>query len=187
MSEKKIILALVGPIASGKGVVVKYLTEKCQAAAYRFSTVLRQILERVYSPITRENMQLLSTILRKNFGEDILAKVIAGDIAKDDSSIIVIDGVRRLADIKYLEKMDGFKLVRVVADAQIRYQRLLARKENQDDESKTYEQFLTDEQGEADAQVPEVMAKASLEINNNGGLENLYQQIESVIKDEQNN
>ncbi|MDP3043484.1 MAG: AAA family ATPase [bacterium] len=180
MPNNKKIIGLAGKISSGKGTVAKYLEEKNNAVTYRFSTILRDILNRLHKEITRENMQNLSTILRRGFGEDILAKVIAEDVKKENNSLIVVDGIRRLADIKYLTKLPNFKLVKIIADSKIRYQRLIQRTENRGDTQKTYEEFLADEKKEADAEIPVVMENAEIELNNNGNLEELYKQIEEL-------
>ncbi len=45
--EKKIILGFAGEIASGKGTAAKYLVGRHEAATYRFSTMLRDIVERL--------------------------------------------------------------------------------------------------------------------------------------------
>lgn len=181
MENKKIILGLTGEICAGKGTIVKYLEEKHGATSYRFSTMLRDLLKRLYLPTSRETMQNISTAIRQYLGEDIMAKVIAEDVKNDKNNIIVVDGVRRAADIKYLREVPGFKLDRIVADPETRYKRLLERKENPGDENKTYEEFLADHKKEADAQVPIVMAQADLEISNNGNLADLYKQVDQII------
>src|SRR3989339_833723 len=94
----EIILGLVGPIASGKDTVKKYLEKKHGATGCRFSSILRQ-----------------------KFGEDILAKAIASDAIKLKSNIVVVDGVRRMADIKFLKNTPGFYLVAVDAEPKILY------------------------------------------------------------------
>jgi len=177
----KIIIGLVGEICAGKGIVVKYLAEKHGAASYRFSTMLRDLLARLYLPLSRKNMQNISTAIRQYFAEDIIAKVMTEDVKNNKNKIIIVDGVRRIADIKYLKKIPGFKLVRLVAAPEIRYQRLIARKENPGDKNKTYKEFLADHKKEADSQVPLVMAQADLEINNNGSLADLYKQVDQII------
>ena len=50
-------------------------------------------MNRTAIPISRENLQKFSTLLRENFGENILAKAIANDASKLDAGIVVIDGV----------------------------------------------------------------------------------------------
>jgi len=177
----KIILGFAGPLASGKEVAKKYLETEHQASVHRFSTMLRDILNRLYLPISRENMQNLSFDLRQRFGEDTLASVIAEDVKNDPHGIIVIDGVRRLDDIKSLKDVPGFYLVSIDADPQVRYERMKLRNENKGDADKSYEDFLADSQREAELQIPEVMAAAKFHINNNGDLPSLYRQIEEMI------
>ncbi len=180
--KNKIIIGLVGKIAAGKGTAAEYLQRKYDAHIYRFSTMLRDVLNRLHIPITRESMQLLSTILRKNFGEDLLAKVIASDVDNDPHKLIVVDGIRRLADIKYLTQIDGFILVKIKADPKVRYERILKRNENEDDNKKTFEEFLADEKKEADAEIPKVMEKAKLSLDNNKDFDYLYKQIDEIIE-----
>ncbi|KKT74778.1 MAG: hypothetical protein UW71_C0014G0011 [Parcubacteria group bacterium GW2011_GWB1_44_7] len=177
----KIILGLVGPIASGKDASKKYLEKKYGALGCRFSSILRDILERINLPNSRENMQGLSTILRQKFGEDILAKAVATDAVKLKSRTVVVDGVRRLADIKFLERAPGFTLVAIDAKPEIRYERLVKRAENSGDAKKTYKQFLKDHQYETELAVPVLMKKAKSKLDNNGSLADLYKQIDKLI------
>lgn len=177
----KIILGLAAELAGGKGTVAKYVTEKYSGSSHRFSTMLRDILSRIYLPDSRENMQKLSTILRQNFGEDALARVIAEDVKKDAHEIIAVDGVRRPADIKYLKEIPGFKLVYIEANIENRFERIKKRGENPDDATKTLEQFKKDQQGEADAQIRNMKEHADYIINNNETFEELYKQVSEVI------
>jgi len=177
----KIILGLAGEIASGKGVMAKYLTDKYGASSHRFSAVLRSILDRLHMEHSRENMQKLSTALRQSFGEDTLAKVISEDVKKDKSEIIAIDGVRRLDDIKYLRQLPEFKLVFIEADIRKRYKRIIRRRENPDDKNKTFEEFKKDHQRETEAQIKNLKNYADILIDNNGSLEELHKQVDRII------
>lgn len=181
VKNKKIIIGLAGEFASGKGVVADYLVKKHRADSVRYSSILRDLLGRLYLPVSRENIQKVSAAIRQTFGEDIIAKVIAEDVKKIKKNIIVVDGVRRLADIKYLRELNGFKLINVVADLKTRYARLVARKENPGDENKTYKQFLRDHENISDKDVPEVMAQADEEIHNDGNLADLHKQIDKIF------
>jgi len=178
----KIILGLVGPIASGKETVKKYLVEQYKAKDCKFSTILRDVLNRTTVPLSRENLQKLSTILRANFGEDLLAKAIAMDASKLDSDVVVIDGVRRPTDIEHLNKLPNFFLVKIDADPKLRYERLVKRNENIGDDKKTFEQFQKDHEAEADSLVPMVMETAKYSLDNNGNFDDLYKQIDALVK-----
>ena len=178
----KIIIGLTGPIASGKGTVKKYIVEKYMAKDCRFSTILRDILNRVDMPICRENLQKISTALRQTFGEDLLAKAITKDAENLDSDVVVIDGVRRMTDIGHLIKLDHFVLVSIDAKPETRYKRLVLRNENEDDKTKTFEAFLNDHKIETELTIPEVMSYAKEKIDNNGCDEDLHRQIDEIIK-----
>jgi len=182
----KIIIGFTGLMASGKDAAKKYLEEKYGAKSFRFSTIMRDVLTRIHVEISRENIQSVSLCLRETFGEDLFAKVMATDIDETDSAVVVADGVRRLADIANLAKLDGFHLVAIEADPKIRYERMVKRGENIGDSEKTYEQFLADGQKEAELKIPEVMSSATFIINNDGDFANLYQQIDKIMKKIQN-
>jgi len=179
----KIVIGLAGEIACGKGAAKKYLMEKYGASDYRFSTILRDILKRLHLESSRENLQHISTTLRQHFGEDLLANAMAQDIKDDTHPFIVIDGIRRLADIKFLKEIPGFHLISIITDPELRYQRVLSRNENKDDDKKTWEDFLKDHEAETEAQIPEVMKTAQYEIINEGSFEELEQKIDYIVAD----
>ena len=178
----KVILGFVGPLASGKGTAAQYLKDKYQAPIFRFSTILRDVLDRLYLEQSRPKMQQLSLILRENFGQDLLASAIAKDVGNNQAEIIAVDGVRRKLDIKYLKEVPGFRLVAIEAEQKTRYQRMTMRDENTDDQQKTWAQFQTDEKQEPEQQIPKVMAEADFTIDNNGTKVELYQQIEAILE-----
>ena len=182
----KIIIGLVSQQAGGKETAKDYLIKKYGASGHRFSTILRDVLNRLYLPISRENLQTLSLALRQTFGQDLLAKIIAQDVINDPHELVVVDGIRRLPDIAYLKDLPGFYLTKIVTDENIRYERLVKRNENAGDAEKTLKQFQADGQKEAELQIPTVMAEAKLAINNNGSLDELYAQWDAIIKQVKN-
>jgi dephospho-CoA kinase len=180
---KKIVLGFTGEMACGKGTATKYITEKYNGSSHRFSTMLRDLLNRLYLEQSRKNMQEISTAIRRTFGEDTMARVIYEDVKNDLSEIIAIDGVRRLADIKYLKQLPEFKLVYIDTSIENRYERIVKRGENPDDNEKTLEQFRKDQEGEADMQIRGLKDKADFFLDNNGTTEELYAQIDAIIKE----
>jgi len=179
----KLILGITGEMGSGKGTIAKHATTEHQASTRRFSTILRDLLDRVYVEQTRENISTISTILRKNFGEDILAKAMYHDTQNDEHDVVVVDGVRRLADISYLRELPHFKLIYVDADMEVRYERIVKRGENTDDTTKTFEQFKKDHELETELQIRDLKNYASYVINNDGTFADLYKQIDEIIKE----
>lgn len=179
--NKKIIIGLVGTLASGKETIKKYLAEKYNSKDCKFSAILRDVLARIDVVNSRENVQKISTVLRANFGENLLAKAIAKDASKLEADIVVIDGVRRFTDIEHLNDLPNFVLVKIDADPKIRYERMKIRNENAGDDKKTFEEFMKDQEAEADKQIPEVMKSAKYEILNNKSFEELYKQVDELI------
>lgn len=180
--SQKIIIGFTGLMASGKDAAKKYLEEKYGAESFRFSSIMRDVLKRINVEMSRTNLSAVSLCLRQTFGEDLFAKVIASDAQNANSDIVVVDGVRRLADIAHLSKLDGFHLVAIEADPKIRHERLVKRGENVGESDKTYEQFIADHQAETELTIPEVMSKADLKINNDGSFEDLYKQIDELVE-----
>lgn len=176
------IFGFVGLIASGKGEATKYLAQKYKASTYRFSTILRSLLDQLFLEHSRDNMIKMSEIVRNAFGENILARAIAENVDKDKNKIIIVEGIRRLADLEFLEKMPNFILVEIFADPQIRFSRLAMRNENPDDATKTFEQFLADHQRTTELSIQDVIRKAKEKINNNGEKESLQKQLDELIK-----
>lgn len=179
--QNKIILGFVGDLASGKGTICQHLKNKYNVNSYRFSTMLRDILTRIYVDNSRENLQDLSTFLRGRYGQDIMSKVIAKDVQNDQNEIVAVEGIRRPTDITYLQELNGFHLIYITADPKIRWQRMVLRQENADDANKTFEQFLKDEQAEADMLIKDLGKQATYTIVNNGTIEQFYNEMKLVL------
>lgn len=177
-----IIIGLTGLPASGKGRATEYLMKKYQASRHGFSDSLRDVVRRLKIEENRDNLQKLSIILRKQFGENLLAKAMAEDIKNDTHDYIIVEGVRREADIMYLKEIKGFHLISIDADIKIRYERLTKREQNTDDEGKTFEGFKSDHEKETELLIPSLMAKAEFHIDNNGSEEELEKQIDNIIE-----
>lgn len=179
----KIIIGLAGEMACGKGTVAKHIIEEHKAGSHRFSTMLRDVLKRLYIEESRENMQELSTMVRQKFGEDLFAKVMAEDVKKDNNEVIVIDGIRRMSDIAYLKEIPEFKLVYIEADIQKCYERIIHRGENTDDKSKTFEEFEEEHKQESETQIKDLKNYADYVIDNNEDYNHLYEQIDKIIEE----
>jgi hypothetical protein len=59
---------------------------------------------------------------------------------------------------------------------------LITRGENADDNTKTYEQFLTDHQRSTELSILDVIPQAKERIDNNGTIEGLYGQLDELVK-----
>lgn len=182
----KIIIGLVGEIASGKDTIAEYLKEKYHSQTVSFSQPLRDILDRLYLPQTRENLAYLGVDLRERFGQTVLAQTIAKEVEASPAPICCLPNVRLQSDIAFLKDLPGFVLVKIITEEKIRYDRLTKRRQNTDDAAKTWEQFLADSQLPTETAIRETAKAANYELNNNGTFDDLYQQIDELIKNLQN-
>lgn len=177
----KIILGIIAKNAGGKTTATEYLKSKYSAVSFRFSNPLKDILNRLHLESSRENFQTLSTVLRQNFSEDILSRVIAEDVKTADAKIVITEGVRRPTDVKYLKDLPGYHLIYIETEAKTRYDRLKRRVEKPGDQTKTWKEFLAEEKQESEKKIDEIAAAAEFKIDNNGSLQNLYQQLDELI------
>lgn len=177
----KLIIGFAGEMGCGKGSAVKHLEQNHKAGSHKFSQIFRDILDRIYVEQSRENISNLSLVLRKTFGEDILAKSMYHDAYNDEHDIVVIDGVRRLEDLAYLRQLDEFKLIYIEADMQTRYERLVKRAENPGDATKTFEEFERDHHADADARIVDLKNYADRVISNDETYAELYKQVDEIV------
>ncbi|MEK7566092.1 MAG: AAA family ATPase [Patescibacteria group bacterium] len=181
-SGDKLIIGFAGEMGCGKGTAVDYIVKRYNGESLRFSTIIRDLLHRLYLPETRDNLQKISTVLRENFGQDILSVAMAGDIEKSSKKIVVLDGIRRLSDIDFLKGHPSFIFIYIETSINNRYNRIVQRSENPDDNIKTLDQFKNELENEAEAQIRELKRVANHIINNDGTLDDLYTQIDVIIK-----
>lgn len=179
---KKIILGLAGEIASGKDTVAAYLKKKYGAETISFSVPLRDILDRLHLPQTRINMSNIGEDLRKRFDHDILSRVIAADVLASKAQIITLPNIRLFEDIIHLKKIPGFHLVAIDTDMKTRFQRLKKRGQNADDKSKTWPQFVKDSKLYTEIHIRDIMKKSKYRLDNNGSFNDLYRQVEELLK-----
>lgn len=175
------VIGLVGRLASGKGTAARYLAERHGAAIVRYSDALREALGLFDLPVSRENMQDLSTILRQRFGENVLAKAVARKARAAGDRLVVVDGVRRLTDIEGLGELPGFCLVALDLDQATRYRRCVERNENDGDASMPFEKFQERDTSEAEAQIPDVVARAKFTVDNSGAVDDLYRRLDEIV------
>lgn len=181
--EKKIIIGLVGEMACGKGFASRYMEEKYHASIYKYSSLLRDILNLLDMEVSRENLSTISLVLRDRFGQDVFGRGMAKKAKNDNNEIIVLDGIRRIEDVKPLQKLENFILVEIIADPRVRYERFVKRKENVGDAKKTFEKFIFDQKSiETEIYIPGIMNKAKEKLDNNNDAEKLYKQIDNLVK-----
>lgn len=180
--DKKIVIGLAGQISSGKDTIANYVAEKYGGVSMSFSQPLRDILNRAYLPINRANMSWLAQTLIDHFGGDVISNIVGKEIEASDKKIFVLPNIRREDDMAYFKNWPGYVLVGINTDTKTCYDRLVKRSQNVDDQTKTWEQFQKDLQLSTEIAIDALVKKAPIKIDNNGSFEDLYKQIDELVK-----
>jgi len=177
----KLVIGLVGEIGGGKTAVSRYLKEKYNASQHRFSQILMDILDRLYLPHDRELLQNLGHSLRESLGDDVIVNAFEKDLRKDKAEILVIDGIRYWNEVELLRRFKHSVLLYVTASPELRYKRCKTRGEK-GESSISMEEFLQNERRETERWIAEIGEKADYRLENSGTLEELLQQVDSIMR-----
>ncbi|MHC1577484.1 MAG: nucleoside/nucleotide kinase family protein, partial [Candidatus Methanospirareceae archaeon] len=95
--------------------------------------------------------------------------------------VVVVDGIRGVAEVEAFKKEfgDDFVLVRVDAPLRVRYERIQAR--GRGDDSLSLEEFKNREARERGWGMEEAMKKADKIVQNNGSLEAFRREIKKLF------
>lgn len=178
----RLVIGLVGRKGSGKGTVARLLKDRYGASVYRFSDLLRDVLDLLDIEKSRENLIQLSEIVRRGFGEDALKRGLLKRMGNDSSPLIVLDGIRRLGDLNGLEDLGNFHLVSVTAPLETRYERITRRGENAGEMTRTLDSFKTMETAPTEVTIGDVETNASNVIDNSGDPEALERQVDALMR-----
>ena len=179
------VLGLVGEKGSGKQTFVNFLKEILPDKSIRqvrFSDILAQTLLIWDIPITRANLQKLSLVMEGGFGASSLAHAAKFNIADDISQIIILDGIRRDAELKLVRKFKNNLLLYITAKRNLRYKRLKLRSEKVEETGLTYDQFMAEEKSKAELEIPNLGKKADLVIINNSTLDQFAKKINQLAE-----
>ena len=180
----ELIIGFIGQNGSGKSKAAAYLAERYKTEykveKLAFSTILRRFLQDLGVTTSRENLLRYSEVLRKHFGQNLLSEHVGEQIRLSRADLIIVEGIRRKSDLSNLN-FHNFHLISLIAKPEIRYQRLVSRKQNPGDEQKSYEDFLTDQESEPERDIQKVAKKAKIIIDNNGTTKELQLQLELAV------
>ncbi len=174
------IIGLVGEKLAGKDTVSNYLVEKYGATQFKFTHILDAILEDLNLEISRKNEIDLGLGLRKIFDEHVLVNALEQRVKKSLSSYRVVNGIRM--DELGVVKGWGAKIIYITAPISVRFERYKNRREKADDALMNLQEFIEQEKGPTELEIPELGKRADFRIDNTGSLEELYAKIEMILK-----
>ncbi|MFQ5541068.1 MAG: AAA family ATPase [Candidatus Paceibacteria bacterium] len=179
------IVGITGTDGAGKGTVVDYLVNEKGFAHYHARTLIIEEIEKRGLEVNRSNMRIVANDLRREHGNDYIVSFFLERSKKTGDKKVVIDSLRAVAEAETLKKAGG-TLVAVDADQEIRFERVQARRSESDKVS--FEEFARHEALEMNDPDPHGMQKAKViemadyTILNNGTFEDVYMQVEAILK-----
>ena len=182
--EQKLVIAVVAHIGAGKetfGTLLSESVHPLQVKPMPFSGVLKDVLNRIHQPLTRDNFQRLSVALRETF-PDFLAHAIRSDIEEAAEPIIILDGPRWPEDIEMIRTLPNNTLVFINTSRKTRYQRVKDRKiaGKTGEHQLSWEEFLAQENAPNEAHIDDFQNQADFVLDNNGTLDDLRKQVDTL-------
>lgn len=121
------VIGVVGLPASGKGEFSR-IAREVGIPVIVMGDVIRAAVKKAGLPESDANMGAVATGLRQKQGMDAIARLCVPEIEKQDSPLVVVDGIRGDAEVSFFRKsFPDFVLVGIEAGFDIRMSRLSAR------------------------------------------------------------
>ncbi len=178
------IIGITGTIGSGKGTVVEYFNGK-GFKHYSSSAILKEILRERGLPETRTYMSPLADELMAKYEGGVL-HLSHERAEKDGAADYILEAIHRENEANYIRSIGGV-IVGVDADIRKRYERTVKRGEGEKD-NVTFEEFLEhakrEDEGESGRgpNIRAVLRSADAVLTNDGTLDELHAQIDSVLE-----
>ena len=176
----KLIVCLTGMPGSGKSTIVSALKSKGIETLNLGNGVRAEAKRRNLEP-SGENLGKIMLQLREKNGPGAIANLLTDQIQKSKSNIIIIDGIRSIAEIEVLKNVGSVKLLSIEATADTRFKFLKARGRSDDPETK--EKFAERDNREISVGIDKSISIADETISNNDlTLDELTELAHTVIK-----
>ncbi len=185
MTKTPKVIGLTGPIASGKGVVAKYLIS-LGFSNFTLSDIIKDEATKRGLPHERQVLQDIGNEMRENFGNDILARIISERIS-DESGNVVIDSIRNPGEVAFLKGKYNFYLIGIQANEDKRF--VLGSKRGTERDKLTPEEFqslaardLGIGEKPSGQQVDECLKLSDIILMNDLDEENLRDQVKNTLE-----
>ena len=176
----KLIVCLTGMPGSGKSTIVSALKSKGIETLNLGNGVRAEAKRRNLEP-SGENLGKIMLQLREKNGPGAIANLLTDQIQKSKSNIIIIDGIRSIAEIEVLKNVGSVKLLSIEATVDTRFKFLKARGRSDDPETK--EKFAERDNREISVGIDKSISIADETISNNDlTLDELTELAHTVIK-----
>jgi dephospho-CoA kinase len=177
--KQKMIVGTAGMPGAGKAVVSRVAKEKDWDIVVMGDVIREETRSRGLEP-TPENIGKIMLKLREEEGTAVVAKRCLPKIAEANSDMVLVDGIRSLAEMYEFEKnFPQFILIAVHSSPETRFERLFRRKRS--DDSAGWGGFVDRDLRELSVGQGSVIALADYMIVNEGTLEECKARIREVL------
>lgn len=177
------IICIVGMPGAGKGTAVEALREKGLPVVNMGDVVRREAEARGYK-VTPENLGSVSIGLRKEFGDEEIARRCVASIerALKPGSDVVIEGIRSLREVLYFRKKfkGDFYLIALHARPAVRFARLKSR--GRGDDPRDWTEFKERDHRELGYGMGSAIALADYMVVNEDSVEELKEKIRDIYE-----
>lgn len=180
------IVGITGSFGAGKGAVVDYLVREKGFADFSARSFITKEIKHRDLPVNRDSMAEVANDLRQKHGATYIIESLYNE-AKDRGGDAVVESLRAVAEVRLIKKLGGLVLG-IDARPELRYERAVSRGSETDKVS--YEEWLQQEVRESNPNDPTkqdifgALRESSVVIENNGTLEELYEKIEDMLKEQ---
>lgn len=165
------IIALAGRIASGKSKAAELLRLEYDMEHIEYSFFLYQALDIYGIPHTRHYIDLLSTFIRAQYGQDAFSRAVHKRLRETTKRWVVLSTIRRSSDLDGIKERYPVHLWYVDADQRIRWERHVSSARKEGDARMTFEDFQRIEENEVQRSIPLLKEEAEAVLENNGDYE----------------
>jgi predicted RNA binding protein with dsRBD fold (UPF0201 family)/dephospho-CoA kinase len=177
------IIAFVGLPLSGKS-TASSVAREMGIPVVVMGDVVREEVEKRGLPLTDENAGKVANELRKMEGMDAIAKRCIKRIREKNADVIVVDGIRGLAEVDRFKKTfgDDFVLVAIECPLELRFERLKNRQRDDDLSIRTVGDLKRRDEREIAWGMLDAMNKANLTVENTSDLDDFKEKIREILR-----
>ena len=176
MDRRRLIL-LTGMAGSGK-TTLSGLIRESGIRVVTMGDVIRELARNQGLEPTRENIGQLAEEIRRE-GPDAVARRCVEMLKKGPDGLIVVDGIRSLAEVEAFKNDFDVVLVALWASPLSRYKRLTRR--GRSDDPTTWEEFKERERRELGFGIGDAIASSDYMIKNDDGIDSLIPAFDEIM------
>ncbi|MCQ1536780.1 flagellar hook-basal body complex protein FliE [Methanosarcina sp. KYL-1] len=175
------IIAFVGMPASGKSEAARTASEMGVPVVNMGDVIRKEVLKQGLEP-SDANTGMVATDLRKREGMDAVAKRCVSQIRESGSELVVVDGVRGIAELECFRREFGksFILIAVYAPLDTRFGRV--QKRGRSDDMDSIDGLRNRDERELGWGMGDAIIASNAEIENDSTLEAFKEKVIEVLK-----